>query len=74
MMAFFGWAKSPMLPRIADLHAEVPLTVLYGQESWISSVPKEEFEKLRPESFNDVHVSLNKYLINWFISADTMYR
>ena len=44
----FAWAKNPMLPRLAQLNCQIPLTALYGADSWITTVEKEEFETVRP--------------------------
>lgn len=44
----FAWAKNPMLPRLAQLNSQIPLTALYGADSWITTVEKEEFETVRP--------------------------
>jgi len=30
-----GWAKSPMAPRLVDLHNKVAVTLLYGDKSWM---------------------------------------
>lgn len=35
MMTGLGWAKNPMLSRMPDLRADVPITLLYGARSWI---------------------------------------
>jgi len=42
MMEKFLWAKSPMLPRLKDLHTQIKLTALYGAKSWMSVTSKEE--------------------------------
>lgn len=35
MMVGLGWAKNPMLPRMNNLRADIPITLLYGSRSWI---------------------------------------
>lgn len=47
MMTGFAWAKNPMFPRLAQLHHNIPLTALYGQESWVSPISQEQFESVR---------------------------
>ncbi len=36
-----------MLPRLAELHKDMPMTAMYGEDSWISAVPEEDFEEIR---------------------------
>ncbi|XP_050542632.1 (Lyso)-N-acylphosphatidylethanolamine lipase [Daktulosphaira vitifoliae] len=42
----FGWAKNPMIKRFHDIHNEVPITFIYGQDTWmdqsIADVVKKE--------------------------------
>uniref|UniRef100_A0A665WY14 (Lyso)-N-acylphosphatidylethanolamine lipase n=1 Tax=Echeneis naucrates TaxID=173247 RepID=A0A665WY14_ECHNA len=37
MSASLGWAKLPMLQRVHQLPPSMPLTMLYGQRSWVDS-------------------------------------
>lgn len=46
MMTGFAWAKNPMFPRLSQLDKQVPLTVLYGEQSWVSAIPEQEFRDL----------------------------
>jgi len=50
LMKGFAWAQNPMLPRLKNLRPSVPLTALYGAESWISAVPEEQFKEIRGEN------------------------
>ncbi|MCP9264190.1 Protein ABHD4 [Dirofilaria immitis] len=52
----FGWAKRPMLRRIIDLPAEVPMTFIYGSKSWINSSSGIEVQNKRQNSYVDVQV------------------
>lgn len=47
LMKGFAWAKDPMLPRLGSLSPDVPLTALYGADSWITAIPEEEFRNVR---------------------------
>jgi len=65
MMKGFAWAKNPMLPRLADLHANIKLTALYGVDSWISAIPQEELIAIRGvDSDHDGHVTKVKLIDN----------
>ena len=55
-------AKNPMLPRLADLHKEISLTALYGADSWISAITREEFMAIRGVTESD-HVITNVEMI-----------
>ncbi|CAG2176195.1 unnamed protein product, partial [Oppiella nova] len=35
----FGWAKSPMLDRIPELHPAINVTFIYGSRSWVDRQP-----------------------------------
>ena len=57
MMSGFGWAKRPIFPRMADLNKDVPLTVIYGERSWVSTISQKQFEEVRGDlAFTQVHV------------------
>jgi len=60
MMKGFAWAKNPMLPRLADLHKDISLTALYGADSWISAIPKEEFLAIRATTGDNEADNLTK--------------
>lgn len=38
----YGWAKSPLVNRLKDLHPSVSMTVIYGGQSWVGKAPDEE--------------------------------
>ena len=50
LMKGFAWAQNPMLPRLKNLKTSVPLTALYGAESWITAIPEEQFKEIRGNS------------------------
>jgi len=56
MLESFGWAKYPMLPRILALPADVPITFIYGANSWIDSKPGKIIKETRGNSLVEVHV------------------
>lgn len=43
----FFWAKSPMRYRLNQLDPSLPLTAIYGRDSWMQSLSTEEFEDAR---------------------------
>ena len=61
MQYMYGWAKRPMLPRLAQtLDPRVPLTLILGQRSWMKAVSDgrcvgEAISELRPQSYVAVH-------------------
>ncbi len=69
LMSGFAWAKRPMFDRLESLDARVPLTAVYGGESWVSTISKEDFvDKTKregvKEAYTNVRVSSGKKLIN----------
>lgn len=45
-----------MVRRVADLHEDIPITMLYGSRSWIDSSTGYQVKFLREESYVDVQV------------------
>ena len=43
----FFWAKSPMRYRLNQLDPSLPLTAIYGRDSWMQPLSTEEFEDAR---------------------------
>lgn len=52
----FGWAKNPMINRVADIPKHVPMTLIYGSRSWMDSGTGYHVKYLRDESYVDVQV------------------
>ncbi|XP_036370650.1 (Lyso)-N-acylphosphatidylethanolamine lipase-like isoform X2 [Octopus sinensis] len=52
----FGWAKNPMILRMTDLNKSIPMTLIYGSRSWITSHTGQEVKFLRPDSYVDVQI------------------
>ncbi|CAH1224707.1 ABHD4 [Branchiostoma lanceolatum] len=48
------WAQNPMLPRLTRLHPDVPITFIYGADSWIDSRTGELAATLRKDSYVDI--------------------
>lgn len=65
MMSGFGWAKNPMLKRLHDMHAEKPITLLYGSRSWIDKSSWDIVKESRGSSFVNVQVSSNYEFLRW---------
>ncbi|KAM4809145.1 (Lyso)-N-acylphosphatidylethanolamine lipase [Rhinophrynus dorsalis] len=51
MMEKFGWAKRPMVSRINLIPKDIPITFIYGAESWIDSRAGEMVKQERPSSY-----------------------
>ncbi|KAG8455483.1 hypothetical protein GDO86_001605 [Hymenochirus boettgeri] len=51
MMERFGWAKRPMMSRIQEIPKELPITFIYGAETWIDSSTGEKVKQERPSSY-----------------------
>lgn len=51
-----GWAARPMLPRIQQVAADLPITFIYGGRSWIDMSSGLQARTLRPNSYVDVMV------------------
>ncbi|XP_065253832.1 1-acylglycerol-3-phosphate O-acyltransferase ABHD5 [Emys orbicularis] len=47
----YGWAKRPMLQRIAHMHQDIPITVIYGARSCIDGNSGSTIQSLRPNSY-----------------------
>ncbi|XP_035687724.1 (Lyso)-N-acylphosphatidylethanolamine lipase-like [Branchiostoma floridae] len=48
------WAKNPMLPRMTSLDPNVPITFIYGVDSWMDSRTGEKTAILRKDSYVDI--------------------
>ncbi|XP_034237115.1 (Lyso)-N-acylphosphatidylethanolamine lipase isoform X3 [Thrips palmi] len=56
MMVGFGWAKHPMVHRIHELRADVPMTLVYGSRSWVDNTNSHIIKEKRPNSFVNVQI------------------
>jgi len=54
LMAGFGWASNPIMPRIHSLDKSVKMKVLYGSKSWMTHLTKEDFTDQNCEANVDV--------------------
>ena len=45
----YGWAKRPMLDRIGQIRADIPISFIYGSRSSIDSDSGHAFKKTRPD-------------------------
>lgn len=51
MTESFGWARRPMLERIHLVRRDLPITLIYGANSWIDTTTGEKVKLLRPGSY-----------------------
>jgi len=56
MMSGFGWAKSPMINRIHEIRADVPMTLIYGSRSWVDNAAGNVIKASRPNSYVSAHI------------------
>jgi hypothetical protein len=59
MMDLFGWAKNPLCERIEMIESYIPMTLIYGERSWINHYPAEEVVRRRTNSYVKFHVIKN---------------
>lgn len=51
MMESFGWARRPMLERIHLIQKEMPITMIYGANTWIDTSTGKKVKLQRPDSY-----------------------
>ena len=51
MTALFGWAKNPMIHQIGRMDANVPITMIFGSESWIDNTWAYSVKHIRKHSY-----------------------
>lgn len=51
MTQALGWARRPMLERIHLLPRDLPISLIYGAESWIDTSTGRRVRELRPDSY-----------------------
>lgn len=56
MTAHLGWAKHPMVNRMAELREDVPISFIYGSRSWIDRQPGIQTKYTRVNSYVDVQI------------------
>ncbi|XP_026168701.1 (Lyso)-N-acylphosphatidylethanolamine lipase isoform X1 [Mastacembelus armatus] len=54
MSESLGWAKRPMLQRVHQLQPSLPLTMLYGQWSWVDSSSGDRVVQIRSQAHTKV--------------------
>lgn len=62
MSETLGWAKRPMLHRIHLLPPSMPVTMLYGAESWMDSSSGDRVAEIRGQAYTRVQVSRHRIL------------
>lgn len=50
-MESFGWARRPMLERIHLIRKDVPITMIYGANTWIDTSTGKKVKMQRPDSY-----------------------
>lgn len=57
MMTGAAWAKHPMFPRLENLSEEIPTSVIYGGQSWVTTISKKDYQEVRKnKGHTEVHV------------------
>jgi len=59
----FGWARYPMMHRVKDITASLPMTVIIGARSSTDSNICQQIQELRCDSFVDTHVRFVRFLL-----------
>lgn len=59
----YGWAKRPMLERIGQVQADIPVSFIYGSRSNIDSESGYAFKKTRPDV--EIRVSFSSNCLKW---------
>ncbi|CAG9858496.1 unnamed protein product [Phyllotreta striolata] len=59
MVQGLAWAKNPMMHRYHTLRQNVPVTVIYGEKSWIRKTPEAELKNKRPNSYVKIEIIPN---------------
>uniref|UniRef100_A0A8C9XH55 Abhydrolase domain containing 4, N-acyl phospholipase B n=1 Tax=Sander lucioperca TaxID=283035 RepID=A0A8C9XH55_SANLU len=54
MSESLGWAKRPMLQRVHQLPPSMPLTMLYGAQSWVGSSSGDKVAQIRDQAHTKV--------------------
>ena len=73
MAHYFFWAKVPFVNRINELDPNIPLTAIYGGNSWMPSLTREEFEAARNgEGYCRVRVKI--YQLNLILQNLYLYK
>ncbi|XP_018579969.1 protein ABHD4 [Anoplophora glabripennis] len=67
MRKSFVWAKNPMVHRFDNIREDIPITVMFGENSWITQAPGHILKEQRPKSYVDIAVIANA---GHHISAD----
>ena len=52
----YGWAKYPMIHRVKEINASIPMTILYGSRSWMDSSSGHTIKYLREKSPVDIQI------------------
>jgi hypothetical protein len=66
----FGWAKNPMINRIHHLDKRIPITFIYGQNTWMD---KSIGEMVKKDVQNCVQIKVNLSLLNLKIKICTEF-
>ena len=56
----FIWAKNPIVNRIKEIPAEIPISILYGQNSWMDKTAGYQIQTDRENSYVAVEVNIEQ--------------
>ena len=62
MSQMLGWAVNPMVRRVEQLSKNVPVTAIYGEDSWMNKAGGEKLKDIRKDAYTKVHVSFRTIL------------
>ncbi|XP_044746031.1 (Lyso)-N-acylphosphatidylethanolamine lipase-like isoform X2 [Coccinella septempunctata] len=52
----YGWSKNPMILRIDELEKEIPITLIFGSDTWMDISIGQKIKELRPDCSVDINI------------------
>ncbi|KAJ8925435.1 hypothetical protein NQ315_009268 [Exocentrus adspersus] len=50
------WAKNPMMHRFDSIRDDMPITFIFGEDSWMTQTPGHTLKEQRPKSYVDIAI------------------
>ncbi|XP_044745279.1 (Lyso)-N-acylphosphatidylethanolamine lipase-like [Coccinella septempunctata] len=52
----YGWSKNAMILRIDKLEKEIPITLIFGSDTWMDISIGQKIKELRPDCSVDINI------------------